>query len=280
MAEDAGASSLLEEIGARERSSSSLARSHADLLADALDVAAPGIVLPALWHWAYFAPRVTTSALGEDGHPARPADGALAGLPRRMWAGGRLWFPGDLLIGTPAVRRTELVSMQHKQGRQGSFALVTLRHEIRQDAALCVIEEQDLVFRPPPGTTSPPEPPAPAEVARNGRSVARTISPTLLFRYAALTFNAHRIHHDLAYATEVEGYPGLVVQGPLVATLLAGLATTDGRALARFAFRASAPAFAPSELMMSMTESAAGGPDLFATRPDGVTCMVASAARR
>lgn len=274
MTEDADASSLLGEIGLRERSSSTLPRSQTDLLADALDVPAPGPVLPALWHWAFFPPRAATASLGEDGHPARPADGSLARLPRRMWAGGRLWFPGDLQIDAPTERRSQVVSVQHKQGTQGPFALVVLRHELRQNTTLCVIEEQDLAYRPSAGSGAGPQPGPPAS-----RSIVRPISSVLLFRYAALTFNAHRIHYDLAYATEVEDYPGIVVQGPLIATLLAGLATADGGALAQFGYRATAPAFAPTELGLSVAGTA-GELALVATRPDGVVAMSATATMR
>ncbi|MGE0794011.1 MAG: acyl-CoA dehydrogenase [Acidimicrobiia bacterium] len=272
---------LIGELGVPERSSSLVERAHADLLADALDLPSPGRRLPALWHWAFFPPRAATAALGEDGHPARPA-GELAGLTRRMWVGGRVWFPGDLDVDTRTERRSALGAVVPKQGRQGPFVLVTLRHELVQAGARRVVEEQDLVFRPPAEAgagTTPTNPPNQPESPAPTRSVVRPISPVLLFRYAALTFNAHRIHYDLDYATGVEGYPGLVIQGPLLATLLAGLATVDGGTLARFEYRSHAPAVAPSTLTLSLAETG-DGPALLATRPDGVVSMSATATRR
>lgn len=195
------------------------------------------------------------------------------GLPRRMWAGGRLAFAAPLCAGVPAERITWLDSVSRKDGRTGLLAFVTLRHEIRQDGRLCLTEWQDLVYRedpaPAPGASRPVPPQAPTD--ETDRRAAE-FSSTLLFRYSALTFNGHRIHYDLDYARDVEGYGGLVVHGPLLAQQLMLMATDLMGPLARFSFRASSP------LMHFETATLCRrGDSLWVRGPDGRQCMQASA---
>ncbi|WP_235003686.1 FAS1-like dehydratase domain-containing protein [Jhaorihella thermophila] len=231
-----------------------------------------GSVLPPFFHQLYFwAPR-PPGALGRDGHP-RVGDGIIPdmGLPRRMWAGGRLAFHAPLLAGVPAERVSHLEQAVRKTGRSGPLAFVTLRHEISQGRRVCVTEWQDLVYREDPDPSAAR--PAPPE-ARRDETERRTVSfsTTLLFRYSALTFNGHRIHYDLDYARQVEGYDGLVVHGPLLAQLLMLLAEEAIGPLAGFAFRASSPLmhFDTAELCLK-------GRELWVRGPDGRQCMTAAA---
>jgi 3-methylfumaryl-CoA hydratase len=201
-----------------------------------------GAALPALWHWLYFLPRAPRSEIGPDGHPRLGGFMPPVPLPRRMWAGGRLQWHALLRVGDPVRRTTRIASVTHKAGRTGDLVFALLRHEITCGGELTITEEQDIVYRAPPQAGDPVAPPqaAPAHSAWSREIVP---DPVLLFRYSALTFNSHRIHYDRPYATGVEGYPGLVVHGPLLATLLADLARRE-RPQARvtaFSFKAVRP---------------------------------------
>ena len=184
----------------------------------------PGTRLPELWHWLYFLPHHRQSEIGEDGHARRGGFLPPVPLPRRMWAGGRLtWEAGNPLRVGDAVRRVSTIaSVKHKTGRTGELVFVLVRHELHNTRGLALTEEHDIVYRAAaaPGEIAPPPTPAPQDAA-----FSREIVPddVLLFRYSALTFNGHRIHYDRRYVTEVEGYPGLIVHGPLIATLLVDL---------------------------------------------------------
>ena len=183
---------------------------------------------PPLAHWLAFLPEDRQSALGEDGHARRTEGGLLPpipDLPRRMWAGGRLRFPGALPMGEPLTRRSEVVSAARKAGRSGDLAFVSVRHEVSRPAGPpLLIEEHDILYRGGAGAGAA-RPAAEAEAEAPAHR-ARTLTPdaVLLFRFSALTFNGHRIHYDRDYAAGVEGYPGLVVHGPLTALLLLDLA--------------------------------------------------------
>ena len=211
---------------------------------DAMPV--PGTPLPPLWHWLYFLPQHRQSELGADGHAKLGGFLPPVPLPRRMWAGGRLeWRQQNPLRVGDAVKRISCIeSVTHKAGRTGDLLFVRVRHEVHNQSGLVLIEEHDIVYRAgaQPGDPSPP--PLPAE-----RSAAwqREITPddVLLFRYSALTFNGHRIHYDRQYVTGVEGYPGLIVHGPLIATLLADLLRRHepGAFIKRFSFKALRPTF-------------------------------------
>ncbi len=200
-----------------------------------------GDALPPCWHWLYFQDAVAASGLGIDGHARRGGFLPPVSLPRRMWAGSRLHFVAPLTVGEAVRRVSTVASITHKQGRNGELVFVTLRHQIFQGEKLAIEEEQDLVFREPVAANVVPLPrPAPA-VAHWSRELRP--DSVLLFRYAALTFNSHRIHYDRDYAMREEGYASLVVQGPLTATLLLDVLHRElpDVAVAAFEFRAIRP---------------------------------------
>ncbi|WP_284075755.1 FAS1-like dehydratase domain-containing protein [Herbaspirillum aquaticum] len=185
-----------------------------------------GDALPPLWHWIYFWSVCRQSEVGADGHPQRGGFLPPVPLPRRMWAGGRLRFAAPLPIGAAAEKVSRIASVDVKQGRTGALAFVTVQHTVRHQGQLCLTEEHDIVYRdlPQPGAPVVLPKSAPGD-ARWSRRVEP--DPVLLFRYSALTFNGHRIHYDRSYVTGVEGYPGLIVHGPLIATLLADLVARE-----------------------------------------------------
>ncbi|MET0729247.1 MAG: MaoC family dehydratase N-terminal domain-containing protein, partial [Acidimicrobiales bacterium] len=219
---------------------------------------AAGDLLPPLWHWLTFLPRVPQRELGSDGHPRRGGFLPPVSLPRRMFAGGRLELRGPLRIAETLTRASTITSVEHKTGRSGELVFVTVRHEISQDAEPAVIEEQDLVYRgeTAPGVGAGPAPgPDGAGLGSWAWSWELPIDPTVLFRFSALTYNAHRIHYDRDYATQVEGYPGLVVHGPLQAISLAELARRQAdRPLSSFRFRALRPVFDEGPLRLRGAE--------------------------
>ncbi len=207
---------------------------------------AVGAPLPPLWHWLYFLPMHRQSELGTDGHPQRGGFLPPVSLPRRMWAGSQLDFHEPLRVGDPVTRISTIESVTQKSGRSGPLVFVRVRHEIRRhdDADAAITEFHDIVYRdaPKPGEVASPPKAAPADAVWERRCVPDEV---LLFRYSALTFNGHRIHYDRRYVTEVEGYPGLVVHGPLIATLLLDLLheRRPDVDVARFEFRALRPTF-------------------------------------
>ena len=207
-----------------------------------------GTPLPALWHWMYFLPHARHREIGPDGHPRRGGFLPPVPLPRRRWAGGRLQWEGanPLRVGEPVERSSRIQSVAHKGGRSGELVFVQVEHVYRNAQGLALTEEHDIVYR---AEAQPGDPvPAPQKPPLAGQQAwSRTITPdaVLLFRYSALTFNGHRIHYDRQYVTEVEGYPGLIVHGPLIATLLLDLLRRElpGAHLAGFAFKAVRPTF-------------------------------------
>ena len=176
----------------------------------------PGDVLPPLWHWAAFPQDTPMEGIGSDGHPALGAFLPDLGLGRRMWAGGKLRFLRPLHVGERLTRRSEITGVDWKKA--GAMAIVSLVHRIEGESGPAIEEDQQIVYLPIPDAYRPPaRQPAPQEAAFDETVEA---GPVRLFRYSAATFNGHRIHYDRAYATEVEHYPGLIVHGPLQATLL------------------------------------------------------------
>lgn len=240
----------------------------------ALDEGAP---LRPLWHWFYFLPRAAQSQLDDDGHPKRGGFLPPIPYPRRMFAGSTLRFHRPLALGRPARRQARIADVAMKSGRSGSLAFVTVALRFEQDGALCVEEEQQIVYREP-GAAVPAPAVAPwPELPQGAWSRIVAPDPRLLFRFSALTFNAHRIHYDRDYARDVEGYPGLVVHGPLTAMLLAELAQrSSGRPLAAFSFRGLAPLFdlAPIRLVGTRDGDAV---KLEAQRSDGQVALAATA---
>ncbi len=207
---------------------------------------AAGTPLPHLWHWLYFLPFAAQSEIGEDGHPKRGGFLPPVPLPRRMWAGSDFEFHAPLLIGEALTRTSTIIDVKEKSGRSGNLIFVRVRHEIRrnEDAAVALTEHHNIVYRdaPKPDDITPPPVAAPSASTWSRRIVPDDV---LLFRYSALTFNGHRIHYDRKYVTEVEGYPGLVVHGPLIATLLMDLLRRKlpNALVLRFEFKAVRPTF-------------------------------------
>ena len=205
-----------------------------------------GSALPPLWHWLYFLPLHRQSEIGPDGHARRGGFLPPVPLPRRMWAGSQFEFRAPVRVGDAVARRSTIEDVSSKTGRSGRLVFVKVRHELRCNGAAepALLEYHDIVYREArqPGDVDPPPTAAPA-----GATWQRRIVPddVLLFRYSALTFNGHRIHYDRRYVTEVEGYPGLVVHGPLIATLLMDLLRRQLPAaeVAAFRFKAVRPTF-------------------------------------
>lgn len=230
-----------------------------------------GSDLPAFFHQIYFWHVAPADDLGRDGHPKTGGLIPDMGLPRRMWAGGRLSFRQVLRAGHPAEKRSSCVRAEHKTGRSGPLALITLKHEFHQSGVLCVTEWQDLVYRADPDLTQKqPTPPRAPEQGDRAKSV--DFDPTMLFRYSALTFNGHRIHYDQPYARDVEGYGGLVVHGPLLAQFLMLKAWDELGPLAAFSFRATSPLFHQETASICRQ-----GTSLWVAGPDGRQCMTAEA---
>lgn len=223
--------------------------------------------VPPLAHWLYFSTRARQSELGEDGHPKRGGFLPPVDLPRRMFAGARIEFHAPIMTGAQIERVSTIGDVTAKTGAGGTMVFVTVRHEIFTDGARALGEEQDIVYRE---AVKPV--PAPAAPGPRASQFTRTIrpDPVLLFRYSALTFNAHRIHYDRDYCREVEFYPGLVVQGPLIATLLMDhfLRAHPGTRIARFSFRARRPLFDTAPFDLCMAEKP-GGAELWARNEKG-----------
>lgn len=245
-----------------------------------------GTELPPLWHWFYFLAKAPQSKLGDDGHPQREDNSFMPPIPypRRMFAGARLKWHRPFVVGQPARREAVIRDVVQKSGRSGALAFVTVGYQFFQkldrmsaDTDLCLEEEQDIVYRQP----GPPLPvPQACELlAVPDGSWSRLIVPDtrVLFRFSALTFNAHRIHYDRPYAMHEEGYPGLVVHGPLTAILLLHLVRNNtSRCIKAFSFRSQAPLFdlSPFRLVASPSDA---GVELEAQGPDGKTAMTAKA---
>jgi 3-methylfumaryl-CoA hydratase len=235
-----------------------------------------GDEVPPAWHWLYFLEARAASEIGADGHPKRGDFLPPVPLPRRMWAGGRIEWQLPLRIGDRAKRVSEIVSVEPKSGRTGTLVFVTVRHTISTAGGTAIVEEHDIVYRDAPRPGDPAPAPKPGPDSAHWR---RTVVPdeVMLFRYSALTFNGHRIHYDTPYVTGVEGYPGLVVHGPLQATLLLDLAREHapaGRRIARFDYRALSPVFAGTTLTLSAQSADDGlGARVWATGAAGGQTM-------
>lgn len=274
---------LREWIGKTESQSDQITPTPIAALAATLDRDDPfpraGDRLPLLWHWLYFLPLHNQSELGPDGHAKRGGFVPPVPLPRRMFAGGRLEFFRPLRVGENITRVSRVVDVTQKQGRQGPLIFVLVRHEISSGGIVAMTEEHDIVYRDHP---SAGEPAAAAQHARGEATWSRKIQPddVLLFRYSALIFNAHRIHYDRRFATDNEGYPGLVVHGPLIATLLADLLRRNlgDDTVTRFSFRAVRPLFDLSPFWVSgRIEDARKTARLWASDSGGGLSMEATA---
>ena len=243
---------------------------------------AEGDVLPAMWHWLYFLPTAPQSGLGPDGHPKRGGFLPPVPLPRRMWAGGRLAFHTPIRLGEKIRRVSTIQDVTLKTGRSGKMVFVLVRHEVHGDAGLALTEEHDIVYRDAPTADEKPAAPRPAPTGAvwPGAVWQREIVPddVLLFRYSALTFNGHRIHYDRRYVTEVEGYPGLIVHGPLIATLLVDLVRRNtAQTVQSFHFRAVKPIFDITRFSVCGVPGDSGKVTLWAQDSTGALCMEAEA---
>jgi len=238
-----------------------------------------GDPLPILWHWLYFLPMHRQSELGLDGHARLGGFLPPVPLPRRMYAGNRVNIVQPLHVGDAVARVSTIVDVSQKEGRTGSLVFVRVRHEISRDDHLAITEDQDIVYRNNPG---PDDPPPRLLRAPDDEMWQREIHPeeVLLFRYSALTFNGYRIHYDRPFATRVQGYPGLVVHGPLIATLLADLVRRHlpDATISSFSFRAISARFDTSPFFVC------GRPDgdrrtlkLWARDADGTLAVEATA---
>lgn len=228
--------------------------------------------VPPLGHWLYFLPRARQSLIDVDGHPRRGDFLPPIELPRRMWAASRIAWHAPIKIGAEIANRSTIKSVERKTGMSGEMIFLTVAQKISADGKLAVTEERDVVFRHAPKPGEAPK----AEAAQPGSAeYTRTITPdeTQLFRFSALTFNAHRIHYDRDYTTKVEGYPDLVVQGPYTAMLLMDhfLRRNVGARVASFSFRARRPHYAGAALKLC-----AAGHALWSEDASGATGMSAT----
>ena len=272
-------------IGREEEHSERILASVAASMAATLDlerVPKEGERLPPGWQWLFFNQAKRRSELGTDGHPRLGGFLPPIESARRMWAGSRVRYLADLPIEALATRRSRILKIENKAGKRGSLWFVTVQHVISCDGTPRISEEQDIVYRE---ITAPATESAPAMQRYEGVpqwSVSVEPDTTLLFRYSALTFNGHRIHYDRAYAHDQEGYPDLVVHGPLTATLLQQLALDHGagRALARFDFRGVTPLFVGRSFLLEGRQGEDGALALWARGPEGELTMSATASFR
>lgn len=246
---------LRQWIGREESHSEELTRGRVDQFNATFDREATEEDAPLLIHLCLALPAAPTTELGPDGHAARGGFLPPVALPRRMWAGGEFIFHGPIRVGETVTRRSVIRDVALKQGRSGALCFVTVDHEITSDGRPALTERHDIVYRDV--TATPRKTPDAAPQGAHSRTV--TPSAPLLFRYSALTFNGHRIHYDKPYTTGTEGYPGLVVHGPMQATLLCQFAADlQGRAPKVFSFRSLSPLFDDVDFSLNAEEVEAG----------------------
>lgn len=250
---------------------------HATLGAPDRSAPASGAPMPALWHWYGFAPTAHMDELGPDGHPCLGGFLPPVPLERRMWASGALSFHTPLHVGEALTRRSTIANVAEKEGTAGRMVFVSVDHEISGARGLAVSERQEIVYLAiPPTFTPPPAKQAPTEALVLDRQAE--ITAPHLFRYSAITFNAHRIHYDVAYTREVEHYPDLVVHGPLQAQLLADAAQSlRAEPLSAFRFRGIHPMFGPATLGLRATTKDQNTTELCTVAPEGHIGMQATA---
>ncbi len=237
-----------------------------------------GTEVPPCWHWLYFLPLHRQSGLGPDGHALRGGFLPPVPLPRRMWAGSCLEFLAPVRAGQAIERTSRIADVRMKEGRTGALVFVQVHHDIHTEGRHAIHEEHDIVYRdlPAPGEPAPAGVPAPQDALWTRESVPDGV---LLFRYSALTFNGHRIHYDRRYVTGVEGYPGLIVHGPLIATLLLDLLRRELPAarVGRFAFKAMKPIFDIAPFSVCARMDGDRTVRLWAVTPEGHLAMDATA---
>ncbi|MGB0799277.1 MAG: FAS1-like dehydratase domain-containing protein [Planktomarina sp.] len=231
-----------------------------------------GDPIPSFAHYLYFWEALIPDQLGRDSHPKIGDFIPDLGLPRRMWAGGTLDFEAPLLAGELATKTSVVQNTVRKEGRSGPLVLVTLTHTVEQTGRACIREQQDIVYLPDRDPDTP-HPSYPLATTRATHTQAVTFDTTTLFRYSALTFNGHRIHYDLEYCQQVEGYAGLVVHGPLLAQMVMLFwEQINGRKLRHFTFRMTAPLMHFERATLCLN-----GSDVWVEGPDRRLCLVGSA---
>ncbi|MFI8483303.1 MaoC family dehydratase N-terminal domain-containing protein [Pseudomonas sp. NPDC078700] len=257
-------------IGRSEEVHDQLSRNLVMRIAATLGEETPahGEGLPPLWHWAFFQNPVAESGLGEDGHPARGGFLPPADNRNRMWAGGKIEFIQALRVGGDATRVSTITHIEEKHGSTGALLFVTVQHEYFQDGELAIREDQNIVYREP----SPPKASSGQPMLEGDWQESITPTSTLLFRYSAVTFNGHRIHYDWPYVTDTEGYSGLVVHGPLTATLsLRAFCRANPQArLREFAYRGLRPLVAPEPFQVGGKIESVGKAQLWAGNEAGL----------
>lgn len=281
MSDSAVGATYEDWVGREEEHSGNLHESVIQAMAATIDmepVPAAGDPLPPGWHWLFFNPTVRRGELGPDGHPARGGFLPPVELPRRMWAGSRIQYLAELPVGAEATRTSKILKVANKTGKRGALCFVTVQHTTSCCGVDCIVEEQDIVYKEatPPGTPAPKPQPHEAE-----STWSELVEPdtTLLFRFSALTFNGHRIHYDQEYARNEEGYPDLVVHGPLTAVLLQQFAQQHGggRRLRSFDFRGVNPLFVDRAFRLQGHAEEDGTLAVWAVGPDGELAMSATA---
>jgi 3-methylfumaryl-CoA hydratase len=256
-----------------ERASTGRMHGLAALL-DKPDIPKEGDPVGPMGHWCYFKPRVRQSEIGPDGHPARGGFMPPVPLPRRMFGGFRTTYRKPLILGEMMRQEARIADVQIKQGRTGMLVICTVHYEFSGESGLAIEEDHDYVYRgnPPAEAKDDAGGSGKTDAAPTNHAWAKEIvpDPVMLFRYSAVTFNGHRIHYDRKYVTEVEGYPALIVHGPLIATLLAELALDNnpGREFRRFDFQARAPLFDNAPFTVA-GKPAEDGCSLWSTTPAG-----------
>lgn len=231
-----------------------------------------GDAIPPGWHWLYFLETQPASELGPDGHAKRGGFLPPVALPRRMWAGGRIEFVRPVHVGEQLRRDSEIISVKPTQGKSGSLVFVTVRHTIHASNEIATVEEHDIVYREAAKPGDPPPRGLPAPSAAPWRREIKA-DIVMLFRFSALIFNAHRIHYDLDYVKE-EGYPALIVHGPLQTLLLLDLCRRNGMKVAKLDYRAMHPLFDTERFTVNGTPSADGSKaDLWTANGEGSYAM-------
>lgn len=272
-------------IGRERRSRATLDPWRVQALSAVLElpVEPPGQSLPGLWHWLYFLETAPRSRIGPDGHPLKGDFLPPVANPRRMFAGARTRYQQALQIGAPADLCERVSAIKEKPGKAGDMTIVTVTHEYRQDGVVCVSEERDFIYLPArlPGAAVAELAGELAVIDDAGWQLDLVTDPVQLMRFSALTFNSHRIHYDAPYAREQEGYPALVVHGPLTAILLSEMCRQHGGSeMASFSFRAMNPVFVGQVLRLRGEPDGQGGAELTAYTPGGKPAMKASASFR
>ena len=237
---------------------------------------AKGDIAPRFIHFCLTQAIQPMSRLGRDGHPERGGFMPPVLLPRRMRAGGSVHFHDDLRVGDALTRTARIADVAVKEGKSGALCFVMVENRIAVAGRPVLTETEDIVYRPDGGPSGPGK--TPPAAAPGNWIRGQPVSPTLLFRYSAITFNGHRIHYDRRYAVEVEGYPGLVVHGPIQTTLLYRYAADlRGTPPARFRFRSLSPLFDDDAISLHAEETTDGGLKVWTAREGGPVATLGEA---